>query len=185
MRKLAPECGTAAKISSTKASSERRSVMRSSCTESINSGRYFLPLCADEKTRGEAASENASIGGNPAGSLTGETEANYSIFTPIVLPYAAQAVALIPTSHPTSIHAVGGASKTAQLMDRSAAACKGLIAKADPCANIRGQGRARSSAGEHYVDIVGVTGSIPVAPTTLCPMRAGPAGEFLLRPAVP
>ena len=25
---------------------------------------------------------------------------------------------------------------------------------------------ARSSAGEHYVDIVGVTGSIPVAPTT-------------------
>ena len=26
--------------------------------------------------------------------------------------------------------------------------------------------RARSSAGEHYVDIVGVTGSIPVAPTT-------------------
>src|SRR5207248_2392337 len=27
--------------------------------------------------------------------------------------------------------------------------------------------RARSSAGEHYVDIVGVTGSIPVAPTIL------------------
>lgn len=27
-------------------------------------------------------------------------------------------------------------------------------------------GRARSSAVEHYVDIVGVTGSIPVAPTT-------------------
>ena len=26
-------------------------------------------------------------------------------------------------------------------------------------------GWARSSAGEHYVDIVGVTGSIPVAPT--------------------
>ena len=26
--------------------------------------------------------------------------------------------------------------------------------------------RARSSAVEHYVDIVGVTGSIPVAPTT-------------------
>src|SRR6516165_20101 len=26
--------------------------------------------------------------------------------------------------------------------------------------------RARSSAGEHYVDIVGVTGSIPVAPTS-------------------
>ena len=30
-----------------------------------------------------------------------------------------------------------------------------------------GDGRARSSAGEHYVDIVGVTGSIPVAPTIL------------------
>jgi hypothetical protein len=28
--------------------------------------------------------------------------------------------------------------------------------------------RARSSAGEHYVDIVGVTGSIPVAPTIFC-----------------
>ena len=28
-----------------------------------------------------------------------------------------------------------------------------------------GRCRARSSAGEHYVDIVGVTGSIPVAPT--------------------
>src|ERR1700680_3503482 len=27
--------------------------------------------------------------------------------------------------------------------------------------------RARSSAGEHYADIVGVTGSIPVAPTIL------------------
>ena len=27
--------------------------------------------------------------------------------------------------------------------------------------------RARSSAGEHYVDIVGVTGSIPVAPTII------------------
>ena len=26
--------------------------------------------------------------------------------------------------------------------------------------------RARSSAGEHYVDIVGVAGSIPAAPTT-------------------
>src|SRR6516165_987355 len=30
--------------------------------------------------------------------------------------------------------------------------------------------RARSSAGEHYVDIVGVTGSIPVAPT-ITPLR--------------
>ena len=28
------------------------------------------------------------------------------------------------------------------------------------------EARARSSAGEHYVDIVGVTGSIPVAPTS-------------------
>src|SRR5258708_14813541 len=27
--------------------------------------------------------------------------------------------------------------------------------------------RARSSAGEHYLDMVGVTGSIPVAPTIL------------------
>jgi hypothetical protein len=27
--------------------------------------------------------------------------------------------------------------------------------------------RARSSAGEHYVDIVGVAGSIPAAPTIL------------------
>jgi hypothetical protein len=32
--------------------------------------------------------------------------------------------------------------------------------------------RARSSAGEHYVDIVGVTGSIPVAPTTILPMSS-------------
>ena len=33
--------------------------------------------------------------------------------------------------------------------------------------------RARSSAGEHYVDIVGVTGSIPVAPT-ISRRRAAP-----------
>src|SRR5262249_899564 len=33
-------------------------------------------------------------------------------------------------------------------------------------ARLAGGRRARSSAGEHYVDIVGVTGSIPVAPTT-------------------
>ena len=32
-----------------------------------------------------------------------------------------------------------------------------------------GSFRARSSAGEHYLDMVGVTGSIPVAPTTLTP----------------
>jgi hypothetical protein len=37
--------------------------------------------------------------------------------------------------------------------------------------------RARSSAGEHYLDTVGVTGSIPVAPTIL----SGPlvSAEFL------
>jgi hypothetical protein len=36
-------------------------------------------------------------------------------------------------------------------------------------------GRARSSAGEHYVDIVGVAGSIPAAPTMLglSPIRGG------------
>src|SRR6185312_650256 len=32
-------------------------------------------------------------------------------------------------------------------------------------ASLASRGWARSSAGEHYVDIVGVTGSIPVAPT--------------------
>ena len=31
-------------------------------------------------------------------------------------------------------------------------------------------GRAISSAGEHYIDIVGVTGSIPVSPT-IAPLR--------------
>src|SRR5215470_3316446 len=31
--------------------------------------------------------------------------------------------------------------------------------------------RARSSAGEHYLDMVGVTGSIPVAPTSLRLLR--------------
>ena len=36
---------------------------------------------------------------------------------------------------------------------------------ATPRASTRPLVRARSSAGEHYVDIVGVTGSIPVAPT--------------------
>ena len=35
--------------------------------------------------------------------------------------------------------------------------------------------RARSSAGEHYVDIVGVTGSIPVAPTIPAVFNASPA----------
>src|SRR5438046_1808961 len=33
--------------------------------------------------------------------------------------------------------------------------------------------RARSSAGEHYLDMVGVTGSIPVAPTSLRELRRG------------
>ena len=33
--------------------------------------------------------------------------------------------------------------------------------------------RARSSAGEHYLDTVGVVGSIPAAPTTVSPARAG------------
>ena len=37
--------------------------------------------------------------------------------------------------------------------------------------------RARSSAGEHLVDIEGVTGSIPVVPTMKSP--ALPAGLFL------
>ena len=37
-----------------------------------------------------------------------------------------------------------------------------IFAKSLPTRSWRG---ARSSAGEHYVDIVGVTGSIPVAPT--------------------
>ena len=41
--------------------------------------------------------------------------------------------------------------------------------------------RARSSAGEHHVDIVGVAGSIPVVPTTACfckgRLRKGTGGE--------
>jgi hypothetical protein len=45
----------------------------------------------------------------------------------------------------------------------------GLACLRGAVADIRGDPpsgeRARSSAGEHYVDIVGVTGSIPVAPT--------------------
>ena len=36
--------------------------------------------------------------------------------------------------------------------------------------------RAVSSAVEHYVDIVGVTGSIPVPPTTDCPERGATQG---------
>src|SRR6516225_7313005 len=40
---------------------------------------------------------------------------------------------------------------------------------ATPRASTRPLVRARSSAGEHYVDIVGVTGSIPVAPTIAVP----------------
>ena len=38
--------------------------------------------------------------------------------------------------------------------------------------------RARSSAGEHYVDIVGVTGSIPVAPTITILSRHPKKGRF-------
>ena len=38
---------------------------------------------------------------------------------------------------------------------------------ATPRASTQPLVRARSSAGEHYVDIVGVTGSIPVAPTII------------------
>ena len=45
---------------------------------------------------------------------------------------------------------------------RGAAAIPTAVFAADRSVAIR----ARSSAGEHYVDIVGVTGSIPVAPTT-------------------
>ncbi len=37
---------------------------------------------------------------------------------------------------------------------------------------------ARSSAGEHYLDTVGVAGSIPVEPTILCPLPFA-SGEFL------
>ena len=44
----------------------------------------------------------------------------------------------------------------------------GIFAKSLPTRSWRG---ARSSAGEHYVDIVGVTGSIPVAPTTVLKAR--------------
>ena len=38
--------------------------------------------------------------------------------------------------------------------------------------------RARSSAVEHYLDMVGVTGSIPVAPTTTFPLCRKSAGEY-------
>ena len=46
---------------------------------------------------------------------------------------------------------------------------KGLAFRRD-CWNIPAQNvvRAISSAGEHYLDMVGVTGSIPVSPTTGC-----------------
>ena len=38
--------------------------------------------------------------------------------------------------------------------------------------------RARSSAGEHLVDIEGVTGSIPVAPTIQSYETANPGADF-------
>ena len=40
----------------------------------------------------------------------------------------------------------------------------------------RAKDRARSSAEEHYLDMVGVTGSIPVAPTSfprICKVQSG------------
>jgi hypothetical protein len=47
-----------------------------------------------------------------------------------------------------------------------------------PLRPLAGSG-ARSSAGEHYVDIVGVTGSIPVAPTIkIKDLKQGPAKRF-------
>src|SRR4029077_13050050 len=42
--------------------------------------------------------------------------------------------------------------------------------------------RARSSAGEHYLDMVGVTGSIPVAPTISFNGLAG-ISDFLVGPS--
>src|SRR5215471_13109245 len=47
---------------------------------------------------------------------------------------------------------------------RRTGSCLALVFSLHPSA-VRPWPRARSSAGEHYVDIVGVTGSIPVAPT--------------------
>src|SRR6266581_6884940 len=38
--------------------------------------------------------------------------------------------------------------------------------------------RARSSAEEHYLDMVGVTGSIPVAPTIKCPQKSAVSASF-------
>ena len=43
---------------------------------------------------------------------------------------------------------------------------------------------AYSSAGEHYVDIVGVTGSIPVTPTILSLSLPFPKGRMTRRNAV-
>jgi hypothetical protein len=40
--------------------------------------------------------------------------------------------------------------------------------------------RARSSAGEHFPDTEGVTGSNPVAPTSK-PLTSGNAGQFAVR----
>ena len=48
-----------------------------------------------------------------------------------------------------------------------ARACLPPAFSLSPSPLVRARVRARSSAGEHYVDIVGVTGSIPVAPTSL------------------
>jgi hypothetical protein len=48
-----------------------------------------------------------------------------------------------------------------------ASACYSPVHRSEALTASQILGWARSSAGEHYVDIVGVTGSIPVAPTIL------------------
>jgi hypothetical protein len=62
---------------------------------------------------------------------------------------------------------------------QSAIQAETLPALARPCALAytrafpnRHHARARSSAGEHYLDTVGVTGSIPVAPTMASESRS-------------
>ena len=58
--------------------------------------------------------------------------------------------------------------------ERACRAVRGLLITAPPQRGTASQAKrwARSSAGEHYVDIVGVTGSIPVAPTIFCQARS-------------
>jgi hypothetical protein len=60
-------------------------------------------------------------------------------------------------------HAVAPRRNLIHERANGAEACKApaaMLFGADPTGY-----RARSSAGEHYLDMVGVTGSIPVAPT--------------------